>query len=581
MKDIVINVNNKTGNSYLNNANYMISQENLQRKIIVKFTEKFVDGIAYLMLKKNNETRYIPMQKNEKLEQYELPIKSSIMSDARYVEMNIRIMQDENEDGIPIFVSTKWIINIKETINSDKEIPEEYPLWIDLANAKITEIDNSIKEAKDSSEYARKKANEVADLKEDYDKNAEARIVEYNQNVKEQNKKYFVVGKNKFNYENLSENKTINNSGQIINSQYKYLLSDKIYIEDNENIVISYVTSSKEQILVNNATIAFYDSDNHFISKLYGSKIEVPDSAYYCYCLLSETYSNGDNRERIQLEFNNEMTSFEKFYIELNKNIKISKVTNIRDVQREITLKEINQIKIIGDSITQGVGGTGFIGDYGDGDTFLIVDELDTSQGGRKFKVNTVGHCWTNSFKEYIESKFNITVKNYGNRGMSAGRWINMGHTDENGIYKKCIEQLIEDNDDLVICMIGTNDRTYDTYDNYVIALHQIIDYVVNIRKKQLILLSSVPASVENETNGSQKFHMEDVDNIVTALANKNHILSISLYKEFTKYCNLKNIEIDSLLSDGLHPNDIGYDVMFQLICEKLEIGTKREGASW
>lgn len=38
-------------------------------------------------------------------------------------------------------------------------------------------------------------------------------------------------------------------------------------------------------------------------------------------------------------------------------------------------------------------------------------------------------------------------------------------------------------------------------------------------------------------------------------------------------YCKYTDTPIDSLLSDGLHPNDNGYKIMFEIILEKLGFG--------
>lgn len=443
-------------------------------------------------------------------------------------------------------------------------------------NIKMTDLAQDVKEAMTGGSVAVVKTNAVDES------NIKNKVINANKT------NFLKIGKNKFNYQNVQEYMTINGQGELISSPNRYLVSEKIYTGDATNLTVSYVTSSNNQILLDNAIIAFYDSNSQYISKLTGAKVSIPENAHFCYCVLNTSYAEGDARQRVQIELEAEMSKFERYYEKLNDNIVLNdvevlnqRVQNIKDIQSKIVLKDIKKIKIIGDSITHGVGGAGFTESYGDGDTFLIVDELDTEQGGRKFKVNTTGQCWANSLKNYLENKFASTVSNWGNRGMSAGRWMNMGHIDTNGTYKKCIEQLIENDDDLVICTIGTNDRTYDTYNNYIIAMQQLIDYIVNTRNKQLILVSSIPASIENETNGTQKFHMEDVDNAITALARKNNLINISLYRKFSEYCNSRNITIDSLLSDGLHPNDTGYEVMFKLMCEELEIATKREGATW
>ena len=53
------------------------------------------------------------------------------------------------------------------------------------------------------------------------------------------------------------------------------------------------------------------------------------------------------------------------------------------------------------------------------------------------------------------------------------------------------------------------------------------------------------------------------------------------MYNAFMNYCEMKNITVDSLLKDGLHPNDEGYDVMFKLIMDEIGIARKVQGAGF
>ena len=242
-----------------------------------------------------------------------------------------------------------------------------------------------------------------------------------------------------------------------------------------------------------------------------------------------------------------------------------SSFKTLKSIMNKITFHSINSnlpinIKLIGDSITHGVGGTGFTNDpqYGD----LIV-----TSNSRSWYVNTNGVCWANMFKSYFESKFNCSVKNYGTTGRASGHL--------------CIdiESYIETDDDIIICMIGTNDRNnekdpvsgdyrspYNLYNN----LKFIYNYC-KIHGKEIIFMSSIPASINNENQ--HPYHMDDVDNTVMTLCYENNIEYISLYKEFMNYCKYTDTPIDSLLSDGLHPNDNGYKIMFEIILEKLGFG--------
>lgn len=237
---------------------------------------------------------------------------------------------------------------------------------------------------------------------------------------------------------------------------------------------------------------------------------------------------------------------------------------------------EITKIKVIGDSITHGVGGTGFQADYGDGKVICVVDALKGSNG-YSFKVNTKGACWANSFKKYIETKYPyVSVDCWGTRGMSAHSWLTRGHT-ENNVFKNCVEQLITDEDELVICMIGTNDRSQGAnIEEFAMNMTTIINYILG-KGKKLLLMSSLPASLSNENDGTQHFHMEDVNNLLCNFSNNYNLWFVSLYNEVNKYLRNSKTSLNSILGDGLHPNDEGYDLMYKLLLEALGFGVPIE----
>lgn len=237
---------------------------------------------------------------------------------------------------------------------------------------------------------------------------------------------------------------------------------------------------------------------------------------------------------------------------------------------------EITKIKVIGDSITHGVGGTGFQQDYGDGNVICIID-AKPGLNGVSFKVNTKGECWANSFKKYIETKYPyVTVNCWGTRGMSAHSWLTTGHT-ENNVFKNCLEQLITDEDELVICMIGTNDRSQGAnIEEFALNMTTVINYILG-KGKKLLLMSSLPASLSNENNGTQHFHMEDVNNLLCNFANNYNLWFVSLYNEVNKYLRNSKTSLNSILGDGLHPNDEGYDLMYKLLLEALGFGVPIE----
>lgn len=218
------------------------------------------------------------------------------------------------------------------------------------------------------------------------------------------------------------------------------------------------------------------------------------------------------------------------------------------------------KVKFIGDSITAGVGGTG----YATTGEIIYGDK----------RVNGNGHCWANSLKAYLEDKFGLTAYNYGVSGINSRQ-----------LYDN-ITSIIHGDENLIICMIGTNDRQ-DTQDG---VPQTIYDYMGNLAKIKaycdslgipIVFMASIPASVTNETDASRHYHMEDVDMACCRFAGENNMEYISVYKLFIEYCKYTNTTIDSYLSDGLHPNDSGYDVMFYLIANALGFSTKRPDATW
>ena len=111
-----------------------ISGENLQGKIIFNF-EEFVDGVAWLEIEKETgEKGYIQMTKEN--ETYTLEIKSSLLNQAGYLYMQLRITQDENVNGIPVFKSKKFYVEVLNAINATATIEDDYPNIIDIVNTK-------------------------------------------------------------------------------------------------------------------------------------------------------------------------------------------------------------------------------------------------------------------------------------------------------------------------------------------------------------------------------------------------------------------------------------------------------------
>lgn len=172
MKDLRIKIIRDT--SFVNPSNDVlgINNENLQGNIICYFDE-FVNGTAWLEIEMpDGTTGYLPMTKVD--EEYRLEIKSSLLSQIGTIHMQLRITENENANGIPVFKSNIFYVKIKEAINATETIPDEYAQWIDIANSKIEDIDKAIAESTTAAMYAQEQGDYAKEEAEKVDS-----VVEY------------------------------------------------------------------------------------------------------------------------------------------------------------------------------------------------------------------------------------------------------------------------------------------------------------------------------------------------------------------------------------------------------------------
>ena len=243
------------------------------------------------------------------------------------------------------------------------------------------------------------------------------------------------------------------------------------------------------------------------------------------------------------------------------------------------------RICLLGDSITQGMGSSGFQ-QYDavlDGQTYNVrgngpnnpnatsdykIGEYLWTSGGRRWYEALDGNGWSQLFKNYMNEKFKIIVRNFGMSGINSGD------------LKYFINDFLDTkfNFDCFVLMIGTNNREKGNLESLYADMNDIIKTIKNYGK-DLIIMACIPASIENEK--TFRVHMEDVHNALRNISCENKIPFISVYNLFIDYCSNKGIKIDTLLSDGLHPNDEGYQVMFQLISNAMGIALKRPDATW
>lgn len=205
------------------------------------------------------------------------------------------------------------------------------------------------------------------------------------------------------------------------------------------------------------------------------------------------------------------------------------------------------KIKLLGDSLTEGYGGTGF--------------EQSSVIGT---ETNLTGVCWANMLRSYMTSKFDCSFINLGSTSMNSQKMYN-------NIFLSPV--LIDGTEDVVILMIGTNDRKTNTQQDFYNNLKAIVEKI-KLNGTAVVLMSSIPSTLAEENLSTNAYHMCDVDNIIMKLASDMNVAYISLYKKMYEYLDMTGGELSTYLNtDGLHPNDEGYKLMFKFILSGLGFG--------
>ena len=108
------------------------------------------------------------------------------------------------------------------------------------------------------------------------------------------------------------------------------------------------------------------------------------------------------------------------------------------------------------------------------------------------------------------------------------------------------------------------------------------MDLVKKVREKlnkPVVFVANIPASAGNEADDLacdtpywRILHMDDINTAYKRVTSSRNLPFISMYDLFLDYCAKNATPLDSLLCDGLHPNDAGYRVMFDLIRDALQV---------
>ena len=207
-------------------------------------------------------------------------------------------------------------------------------------------------------------------------------------------------------------------------------------------------------------------------------------------------------------------------------------------------VNELNgkNIVICGDSIVAGVGGTGY------SPTGEPIGNVPIH--GKQQYRNDNGRCWANSLCQYILENYN--ANSAINNGISG---INTGELSSN------VSQIIPYNTNVAIICIGINDRgTFSDLETTVNNIRNIGAYCVQNNILPCFL------TITQSTTPKSTYHSTYNINDAIHKACNNMYPCFNLFSTLISYLDFKDIELNSILSDGLHPNDNGYEIIYKIV---------------
>lgn len=122
-----------------------VAGENEVEQLVFKLTA-FIDGIGIIEIQKNNDKYFIELRKQD--DSYVLDIKNSLLSDVDEISMQLHITTEHEQ----VFKSKIFPMKVYKEIHATETIPDEYPEWIDYANARLQHVITECEDIKSECE---------------------------------------------------------------------------------------------------------------------------------------------------------------------------------------------------------------------------------------------------------------------------------------------------------------------------------------------------------------------------------------------------------------------------------------------
>lgn len=178
--------------------------------------------------------------------------------------------------------------------------------------------------------------------------------------------------------------------------------------------------------------------------------------------------------------------------------------------------------------------------------------------GKHKITIRNITTGFYGHFRlQGIELARRLSVKNDGIIGSSTKSWLSTVKLSDS----------IASNDDYVFVQLGTNDRVKSaniTLSDTAKNLRTIVSNISTITSDNAkVIMMSANAVTQTETNPDVfRFNMRDLNNCIKNVASDLGLPFISNYEQTLQ----TKLDGTVFLADGLHPNDVGYRIMFNNI---------------
>ncbi|MDW0111505.1 S-layer homology domain-containing protein [Sporosarcina aquimarina] len=214
---------------------------------------------------------------------------------------------------------------------------------------------------------------------------------------------------------------------------------------------------------------------------------------------------------------------------------------------------DVKSIKLIGDSITAGAGGMGYMVPV---DGRIILQDKKSIYRESSKQADT----WANRFRSYTE-KPEFGSVDFFNAGIS-------GKTAKWSLER--VDRLVSSEEDVVFVMLGTNDRLIGDLKQYEQTIRKLLREI-DERSTLMVVMAPPPSTQEI---ASYQFSPESINNLLKRISSERGYLFVSHYDALNDYlAQHPEISYEQLMEKtSPHPTSAGYEVMWEAIRSKLQL---------